>query len=399
MPSTPRIFRQLNLIFWICILASLLFILMFYVSVKDQVGSDLVSFLTAAAIVKEGKGGQLYDLSIQFSYQQRIIKDYVITDFLLPFRNLPFFATFFLPLSYLAPLQSYKVYTVFLTGVIFWISRLSEKIFKSSAQKIFLPILSFFYVPNLVSIFMGQSSILILLIFLVIYHFVKQKKYFLSGVISGLILIKFQYILVIPFLLFLVDNKKRFLQGFLASVFLIIFLSTAVSGPGFLADYFPFLIKTETTSFGSRPGQMFSLLPLLGMLPLISKLPFLHLLMINAVLYLGTLLIFMKRVKEVKFADAFAAATFFTIIFSIHTPLHDLSIIFVPILILLNSVVGQRKEVLSRVFIVVGLFFLPIIYLSLFLGTHAPEIALTYPAIGFYLLRHKRTFLANKILP
>ena len=98
--QSSAIYHLLALVLLSVIVTGLVFSVLFKATATNALGSDFVSFLTGASVIRAGKGNQLYDLVTQFSFQQALLAQEISTDFLLPFRNLPFVAFFFLPFLY-----------------------------------------------------------------------------------------------------------------------------------------------------------------------------------------------------------------------------------------------------------------------------------------------------------
>ena len=219
---------------------------------------------------------------------------------------------------------------------------------------------SVLYLPFLATLIYGQFTSFLLLILLLIYKFAKEKKGYLAGLTCGILLIKPQFFLIVPFLYFLINNKRNFLKGVLISSFIMIVVNLLISGYGELLSYPRFLIATETTSYGSRPYQIFTLFSFMKLFTGKNISSFL-LLFINFVLYSFSILVFKKKLKKLSFEVNFIIGIILTILFSVHALSHDLTILLIPIFILLNFVFGEKKKTpKSYLTILLLLFFLPL---------------------------------------
>lgn len=339
----PEVYQLMIRIFLASLVIALYCSILFIVPKIDVVNSDFASFLTGAAVIKEGHGNKLYDMETQRFYHLKIVEDYPNKG-LLPFRNLPFFAALFIPLTFLPLTLAFKLYALFVVEVLIFITILLAKIFRKVASYPFWPLIPFLFFPSLFSITLGQTTPLVLLFFLLIYKLFKTNKLFSAGVISGLLLLKPQYFIAVPFLLFLGKDRKKFPIGVLSAALIIFLVNVAISGPDFVSHYLDFLMSTESSSFGSRPWLMFTLFSVLRYLPGFAEFSLTSLLGINTLLYLLALYFFIRRVGQVSFNSAFASIILLTVVFSIHALTHDLIVLLIPIFILLSALYGERVK-------------------------------------------------------
>jgi hypothetical protein len=95
------------------------------------------------------------------------------------------------------------------------------------------------FAPLGVAMYQGQSSIILLALFCIAFAQLRKKRELAAGLVLGLGLFKFQFVL--PFaLLFLLRKKWQFLIGFIVSSCVLGTLSiAAVSG---VAEYFRFVL-------------------------------------------------------------------------------------------------------------------------------------------------------------
>ena len=171
---------------------------------KKVFASDFPQYYSAALIVKEGKGNQVYDINTQEEYQFRVFGLQTRTS-VVPFRNPPFAALLYIPLVAYTLFQSFGIFASFNFILLFLIPYLSLKTFHNVGKIALLPILPLAFYPNTLSIVRGQVSILILVLFLVFYSLLRSRP-FLAGVVYSLLLIKLQFAIVgFPFFF---DNDK-----------------------------------------------------------------------------------------------------------------------------------------------------------------------------------------------
>lgn len=372
----PKISQLIIFSFFISLIVSTLYSI-FTLPRFMVASSDFVSFPTGALLIKAGKGELIYDLQTQFFYQQ-YLTDYA-RDWLLPFRSPPVVALAFIPLTYFPLILAYKLFAAFNLFILFLFTFFSGRIFPKIKKFKFWPFLPFIYLPSLKTIMLGQLSIILSLVLLFIYKSAKSKKSLLVGLLAGLIFLKPQYLIAIPFFFLLVPDRRRFILGFLLSFSSLALLSISVSGVNSLLAYLPFAIQTEITTFGSRAYHMYTFYSLLRFLPF--SLSSFSRFLINGVFYLLALLLFAKRKRKLGPDKSFILAILFSILFSVHCLDHDLSFLLIPIFILLN----QYKKGLWDLIAILILFALPC--LSLIGNTTAGPFVLL--AIVFYFLKEE----------
>jgi hypothetical protein len=351
-----RAFLYISAIFYIAFALAYLF--SFILIPKIYSGSDPISFLTGAEIIKTGNAKLLYDENLQFYYQKRLISPEQ-REWLLPFRSPPVVGFAFIPFTYLGLKFTYIFIIVFNLLNISLFSFIGFRLFKNIKRiKIFT--ISILYLPFLTTLIYGQFTSFLLLMLLLIYKFAKEKKGYLAGLTCGILLIKPQYFLLVPFLYLLMNNKKDFVKGVLISSIAMLLANLLISGYDALLTYPKFLMATEATSYGSRPYQTFTLfafMKLIGTKYLSNWLP----LLINFVLYFTSVVIFNKKLKRFSLEKSFIIGIILTILFSVHALSHDLTILLIPIFILLNLIFeGVRKRPSLYLPIALLLYFLPL---------------------------------------
>lgn len=366
--------KRFSLALTISTIVALIYFAFFTIDKSMVTGSDLVSFITGASVIYNKEGSKLYDLETQRRFQRKITlaED---ESYLLPFRSLPFVSLFFLPFLIFPIETSYRIFVLINIVVLIVFVLLIGKIFKKSKIGLW-SLMPFMFYPSISIIILGQISFFVFISTLLIYKWLNSKKILLVGTMAGLVLIKFQFITLIPFLLILAKEKKQFLKGFITVSLMIIFLSVSLTEGRGILNYINFLSLTENPDLGSRYFHMFSLT---------SGIAFLYphflmfkelLLVINGSIYFLVLILFKKRFNIIGYDLAFASLIIFSLAFSTHTLSHDLVLLLIPIFILL-----ERKLTLVAVI----LFIIPWIILSG--GTFlAPFVLLL---IGFYILFQK----------
>jgi len=328
--------------------------------------SDFLNHFVAAKIVKDGKGEKLYDIGFNYQIQEKYIERTDVRN-RNGFRLIPASVIIFLPFSFLHPLMAYKyfVYTNYIILVLtsVWLSIQFRDLVRG---KPFLGLIPIVFLPVLLSLRMGQTSVILLLLYASLYFLLKKKKWFLLGFFTSFFLLKIQYLTLFPFLFILSEDKKSYLKGFFISMLLILSVSLYISGWQTLQKYPEFVLSSEIPKLGSNAALSFTFYGFLLAQNMISKMPREFLIAANLIFYLLALVIFRYRYKEVDREKSFISAVLFSIFFSMHTLAHDLTVTLIPIFIILNLVFlkKEKRKYVSQI-IVFFLFFLPsIIFLN-----------------------------------
>jgi hypothetical protein len=207
-----------------------------------------------ARIVRQGDGARLYDLGEQETLKQALYKDKNP----LIFEHPPFEA---LLLSSLAALPYQTAYLLWgLLNALIWL--VLPYILRPYApvprETLGYFALWFLFAPLGVALFQGQPSLILLLLYTLAYINLKRGRDLRAGLLLGLGLFKFQFVL--PFvLIFLLRKKWKLLVGFLASATMLGSLSVIAVGPRGVVSYVGFLLKIASNphnaSFGNAIGM------------------------------------------------------------------------------------------------------------------------------------------------
>ncbi len=374
-------------LFFFSITSSFLIILLLFSGNATYGGSDFLSYYTGALLIKNGQGKNLYTIDVQKSYQQKIVQLQRIK--LLPFKSLPFAAALFLPFAYFPYLQSYMIFAILNFILLLFFIRLAQKVFIQLKNTVVLGLLTFGYLPNIHTLLIGQTSLILSLVFLFIYITLKYKNSFLVGLLCGLILFKVQYLILLPFLFFLVHDKRSYIAGVLVSMSFLVLFSVYLVGWHEFARYPAFVLKTEQPEYGNVYWHPFTLYAMIRSIPFFSLIGNFYLLCINTLFYISTLVFFAIKSRGKNLEIPFVFAICMTILFSIHALAHDLAILMTPILILLNeacSLAGRQRTT--------TLFLATILYSLMFflitpgiLQIHFNFAPLVLLGIGLYLMK------------
>jgi hypothetical protein len=333
----------------------------FFASEKLILQSDIVSFITGALMLREKVGVNTYDLETQLSYQNQIVAPFIKEE-VLPFKNFMLFAIPFYPLTRLPLRTSYIDFALFNLILLGILTFKLKTIFRNIKKFRLWFLAPFIFIPNILTVILGQLSIVLFFIYLFIYKYIKEGRGILSGVFSGFLLIKPQYIIAVPFFLMLSKEKRRFLTGFLATSFVIMLSSLLLSGFESILKYPSFLILSENEFFAGNSQRMLTIGSTLHYGLFEGVFNFRKVLYLNFALYILIFVIFLARYRKARLDLSFAAATIFSLLFAVHVLEHDLSILLVPALITLDT--GLRYGLRELHLILTTLIFiLPLIVL------------------------------------
>lgn len=208
-------------------------------TLTGRIGGDYPAFYAAGQIIADGEGDHLYSISRQRDYQRPLVGD---ETGVLPFAYPPQFALFYVPLSQLPFRLSYAVHTILMVAALALACTLIARIYPGLVTK---PELLFFLAltgfPILRSVMGAQNTVLSLLLIVLIWYRVLHNKQYQAGVFLGLLFFKPQFALPLSGLFFLA-GRWRVWASAAATAALLLGLSTAVLGTGWIDDWL-FLVR------------------------------------------------------------------------------------------------------------------------------------------------------------
>ncbi len=334
-------------------------------------GTDFLSYYTGAQIIKDGKGDKLYDLKTQHYYQSKISNNLSVK--MLPYLYLPFAALVFIPLTYVSYYQGYilfLLFNIFLTILFIYLSR---KIFTHINDSLIGASVLFSW-PLFITLFLGQTSLLLSLSILLSYWFAKQKKFLLAGITFPFILLKFQYILLLPFLIVTIKNP-RFLIGLALGFLVVAVINLLFTGLPSLLHYPLFLKEVSSSAYGNDFKSFFTLYATLDSLSLYMNIKS-QLAIINVLGYFLTFVVFFQKMRKRSLDEVYIFASLIAVIFSIHAHTHDLVLWLVPIFITIDTSLANKRRSVFSYLIITTLFLIPFASLTKNVSWTAPLLLL-----------------------
>jgi len=303
---------------------------------------DFRQLYAAGYIVRSGRGASLYNLEFQKQIEDRVVSQH---EGALPFNHLAFEAGLFAPLATTRFDLAYKLMMVANVATLiacYFIMRDRfgplREFWRFLPEAIFLS-----FLPFAVTIFQGQDSILLALIF-AISATVHERDEFLSGIVLAAGLFKFQFVLPVA-VLFFFWKRRRFVNGFAMGAAVVLLISLAIAGPALVEEY-PRSLVSMSTGLTESGQQIYGIRPqdMTNIRGFVSAIASSHFAVVaTLVMVSGAVLVWAVR-QRASFALASAAA----VAISIHCLQHDLSILVVPaVLTLSTKSIGQDKRLLA----------------------------------------------------
>jgi len=345
-------------------------------------GSDFPHFYCAARMLADGRGNQLYDVAVQQQYQARYAGRIGTLYTHPPFEALLYLAVAWLPLR-----RAYLLWSLLSMGFFAGAARQLAKETQSPWDWRVLFAVSLCFAPALVCLLQGQDSMLLLSLVMLAFTALRCGRAFAAGCWLGLGLFKFQ--LLLPLVLVLVFTQGRrattgLAKGFGLLLLVLAGLSVGISGWSVLALYPNFLLhyKEHQVIADILPQAMANFRGLVFLCFGSDHSPFA---IIAVAMLSGTALLITVRawrdapISNLAQADrgldslgkpafdlAFATTVLFALLVSYHLYPHDLSLLWLPLVLLLRASVGTAPSTsfLRRLALgLVAVLFLPPLHL------------------------------------
>jgi hypothetical protein len=202
--------------------------------------TDFVNFYVAATIVREGNGRMLYRRETQDPVLRSILGHNDTNYFLHP----PFEAAALAPLSYLRIERGYVVWTLINLALLGLLPLLFAECVSFVSRRPYIGLLGFVFAPVITGLTLGQDSILVLFLITIAYLLCVKGRDFPAGLVLALATVKFQYIVILAFLL-LFSRKFRLIGGLALGCGILVLASAVVVGPAGVVEYFRFVFSYD----------------------------------------------------------------------------------------------------------------------------------------------------------
>jgi Glycosyltransferase family 87 len=336
---------------------------------------DFSGAYTAGRILRDGQGSRLYDdvlqESVQRSFSPRAVQK---RGTILPYIHLPFEALLYAPLAHFSYLTAYAIWLgvnlALLGSIPFLLRRRLEALGKAPLYFWLLAVLAFF--PIFVALIQGQDSILLLFLYCLAWTCLERGADLASG--SWLALGLYKYHLVVPFLLTM-WRRQKLIAGFLSVAAVLGLISLAITGWPTLVGYPRYVWGTEHDlkyGFNSLPGLNTNLRGLIsGLVPTAHRDIEIGLIVLLSAI---VLLLMLYAASKTSSADSegrqalFALGLVGTVLLSYHLYVHDLSLLFLAIVLVLEILLSDTSMpswTRTTLYVCIALLFCSPLYLVL----------------------------------
>jgi Glycosyltransferase family 87 len=354
---------------------------------KDSL--DFSEFYAAAQMVREGQGKSLYDLTVQAQFQSKLAA--VHAYYLRP----SFEILLFLPFTYVNYRTAYTLWTLINLALLVVVVSLIESRTKVSlavsqyakirADAGLVLVIFLTFAPTTTCLLIGQDSILILLVYTIVFVMLRLGAEFRAGCALACGLFKFH--LIIPFVIILLLRRRwPALKGFAAVGSLLILITIAISGVGVLREYPRVLL------FDSAHRQIMGFNPeftpnVRGLLYLLEKGRQLYLFSWLTVIFSVLALLWAaKNWRDDRFEWSFSASLLATLLASYHLYNYDLTLLLLPIAIVCGELAQRMRLLQGNVFLtsVLVILFLP--WVHFFLLKQAIYALMSIPILVLFFI-------------
>lgn len=312
---------------------------------------DFSIFYTAGEILHQGRGFELYDNSVQEAVQRSFSpKGLEQRGSILPYNHPPFEALLFVPFVRLPYLAAYLVWLAINLGLTLTLLLLLRKSFTvlGSAPMYLWILAALGFSPLFIALIQGQDSILVLFFYTMGYLAFRQRTESQCGAWVGLGLCKFHLVLpfVFPLLLLL---RKKFLAGFFSVAIVLGLLGLAAVGWKGSLNYPRYVWAAEKDQSYPWNSSVANTANVRGMVESLCppEEPYLGvglISLLSATLLAGVTYAWRKALlagaacRDLVFALGLVA----TVLLSFHVFVHDLSVLFLAALIVLEVLLSSR---------------------------------------------------------
>jgi glycosyl transferase family 87 len=303
---------------------------------------DFRAQYAAGYMLRSGNAHRLYDYAAQLLVQNSLVTPRSAT---MPFDHLAYEALLFTPLSFLRFEAAYVAFLLLNLAALFasivlirrWTPNLNQ------LYPWLTPVMILVYLPTAVALMQGQESALLLLCLVICYAALANGREATVAIVLSLGMFKFQIILPIAFL-FLLWRRWRVALVFSLSTASLLFISFALVGMEAARSYLGLLISmsvglrsaADQVRLGVPPAAMPNLRGLvIGFLghQVASPWEQLAIVVLSAVIIVTAYLRGLNSTNTGRLLIAIVAAA----LVSYHSLIHDLTILLLPLLVLLNE--------------------------------------------------------------
>jgi hypothetical protein len=324
----------------VTLLLHLWLVLIIYLPAIRAGHADFRNMYTAGYMVRTGLGSEIYD-----DGATKILQDALVSkeSLALPYIRPAYQALVYVPLSMLPFQQAYYTFLAFNLAILFLCMRLLHPYTSNLAHLRFdLPAIMFLFFPITVALMQGQDSIILLALLIGAFLCMRRNHECLAGGLVALGLFKFQ--LVIPiFALFLMWRRWRFSAAFACTSAVLTGISIWILGVAQSVRYFHELMGVILTlSFSAGMSLKMNLMANLhgAFYALLNGSP----LALQLTVAASAAVMILLALRRPKGADALLVAIPSSALVSYYLHPHDMCILILPIVVILDRMIGITKN-------------------------------------------------------
>jgi len=324
-------------------------------------------------MVYQGLGPKLYDLAEQQKVKRLLLPDAEP----LIYEHPPFEALFLAPLGALPYKTAYLIWGLINAAIWLMLPFILRPYAPAPRDDLGYLLLWLLFAPLGVTLFEGQSSLFLLLLYSITFIQLRGGRDLRAGAIFGLALFKFQF--GIPFvLIFLLQRKWRFMKGFLTTATALGALSLVAVGGHGIIGYIQLLVGIAAHPDNSSYGRAIGMATVQGFLqPLLGGvLGHAAVSLIVAGVSIFLILWTAWRWRKAGLAAdrrtfdlMFAAAIVVSLVTGFHMFTYDLSPMMLAMLLVAGHFPGRSQALLRLILgTTLVMFWIPPLYLALLAG-------------------------------
>lgn len=322
---------------------------------------DFLAFYTGSKLLSISPS-ELYNLHRQFILQRNIDPLISSQNHFIAYLNPPFAALFFIPFLNLGLQNTYAVWVSINVSFLVALCFIAYQQLKPMKWYFIVPIILGIatFIPVLTTLLLGQFSILLCLIVLLLWINLKKDREFLSGFLLSMLLIKPQF-LILPILAFTAQRRIKVLTGLLAGIIFLLVISSILVGWDGINNY---LASLNAAYIGNvnYDVDLMAQHSLQTMLLIVFKTQSIATIQIpwfftSGLITLVTIFIWFKKrnYSTPQFSYQFALLFIATLITSPHTHFHDLSLLIIIAVILFSTMKKSIPKVKLYIMVLLSL--------------------------------------------
>ena len=337
--------------------------------------SDFSCFYRAGRMVIAGDGARVYDLAAQRDYDRRLGTSFVDgqgRQFSLPFVFPPYALALFAPLSRLPYRSAEFVWYVLNAGMLlalpFVLRRSLASSDKTIATQLFAPVL---FVPAVLALMQGQTSILLLLLFAMAFAALDEGNDTLAGFLLAFALLKPQLMLA-PLVALVTWRRWRTLTAFFWTSIALAGVSVAIVSWS-AAWHYPHAVIEFNRMAGAFGGEHPESMPnLRGLIYIllhrsVSEAALARITIALSIVPLVPPALLLRRRSSTVFEAGYSLVMVVSLLVSYHAYLHDTSLLLLPFFLIGGQMSRGRWAAHSAATasVIVSLYVIPLLPASL----------------------------------